>query len=237
MKKILITGCAHCGTSILKSIIGHCENVYEYPYEIDKINSTMLQTANERNKDAVLIKYPRLMKIVSLNNINKLKQINNTSYKEYIIIIIIRNPYYVLSSLNKRYNYEKKFIDQNWKELQNIMSIFKYFRNNKNDNIHCIKYEELFENNYANLKVILDKICLEYTNKIFDNNRYINVITEDNINNIKIQPQNTEHTMYRTWQINQKFENMNSIDKIDLLDSQYEDIYNSELVKELNYKI
>ena len=37
MVNILIHGFPHCGTSILKSIIGHIDQIYEYPYAIDII--------------------------------------------------------------------------------------------------------------------------------------------------------------------------------------------------------
>ena len=38
VKKILISGFSHCGTTILRSIIGHIENVYEIIEERDYIS-------------------------------------------------------------------------------------------------------------------------------------------------------------------------------------------------------
>ena len=51
MRKIIIIGFPHCGTSILKSLIGHIDTVEEIVSETDKIEK-------ESEKEFVLCKWP-----------------------------------------------------------------------------------------------------------------------------------------------------------------------------------
>ena len=87
-QKILICGFPHCGTSILKSIIGHIEDVEEI------YNETTVITKNSAKK-FILGKFPFA-----------LDSFFDEKYKDYIKIFIIRNPLFVFSSLNKRFNYK-----------------------------------------------------------------------------------------------------------------------------------
>ena len=96
-KKIIIFGFPHSGTTILRNIISHIENVYEIVDEVSLINDKIDYT----NYKFVLCKYPYLI------NENELL----TTYYDYIKIFIIRNPLYVFSSLNKRF--ENKPLDNN----------------------------------------------------------------------------------------------------------------------------
>ena len=86
MKKILICGFPHCGTTILKSIIGHCEDVLEIVDETMKINN------KSSDKPFIICKWPFAKDVFF-----------NKPYEDYIKIFIIRNPLYVFSSLNKRF--------------------------------------------------------------------------------------------------------------------------------------
>ena len=95
------------------------------------------------------------------------------------------------------------------------VKLFINYRNNVDKNVYTIKYEDLFENNYQELRNILDSIGIKYTDDIFDNTQYTNVIVSGvTIENVK--PQNTQHEEYRTWQINQQFISNNCASKIDL---------------------
>ena len=82
MKKILITGYSHSGTTILISIIGHIDNVHEIIDETDIVTQNHLTDAKNNNKDIVLIKRPILTK----------KDILHELYKDYIKIFIMRDP-------------------------------------------------------------------------------------------------------------------------------------------------
>lgn len=200
MSKILIFGFPHCGTSILKSIIGHIDDVDEIIQETDIITKSIT------NK-YILCKSPYT-----------LDKFFTDKYNDYIKIFIIRNPLYVFSSLNKRFNYkipERVSIN---KYIESIKR-FCYYKNNPSTNLYTITYEDMFDNNYQHLKKILNNIGFKYTDKIFDNTKYENKI----IPNTKLldeKPKNIEHAEYRTWQINQSFVSNNDSSKLDISDKQ-----------------
>lgn len=206
-QKILIHGFPHCGTSILKSIIGHIEEVEEIFNETNIINQPS-------NKKFILCKWP----FTQDNFFGK-------KYKDYIKIFIIRNPLFVFSSLNKRFNYLIPN-DHNFDQYTKTLDKFIKYKNNPEKNIYTIKYEDLFENNYDKFKKILNDIGFQYDDKIFDNSKYTNVII-DNVKLVDIKPSNNNHGEYRTWQINKPFISNNNISKIDLIDFQRNEIINN----------
>ena len=212
-KKILIFGFPHCGTSILKSIIGHIEDVEEIYNETDVINK-------KSDKKFILGKSP-----------HTLDKYFDLKYKDYIKIFIMRNPLFVFSSLNKRFNYsipDKHNIDS----YINTLTKFIKYKTNPEKNIYTIKYEDLFENNYDKLKIILNDIGFQYDESIFDNCKYTNVI----ISNVKLldkKPKNTDHAHYRTWQINKPFISNNDISKLDLNENQIKKIVNNLYILQL----
>ena len=206
MKKIIIFGFPHCGTSILKSIIGHIDDVDEIINETKIINK-------KTNKKYILCKYPFLK-----------KEFLTKQYEDYIKIFIIRNPLYVFSSLNERFEYNipnNHSIDIYIKTLDK----FIHYQNNPINNLYTIKYEDLFIDNYKNIKNILDKIGLIYDDSIFDNSKYINKIVD--------KPINTKHIKKRTDQINKPFINNNNKNKINLLQEQLNIINNNKKIKKL----
>ena len=209
-KKIIIFGFPHTGTTILRSIIGHIENVYEIVDEVSKIDDNI----DYINYNFVLCKWPYLI------NENTLL----TEYSDYIKIFIIRNPLYVFSSLNKRFENTIPDINHTINKYIDTIKQFNYFKNTKSiDNLFLIKYEDIFENNYKNIKYIFDEIGFNYNDDIFDNSKYINKVQHGN--NLTIPPKtppNVNHTKYRLFQINQNFENTNDNNKIDLTNEQYQ---------------
>jgi len=211
IQKILIFGFPHCGTSILKSIIGHIEQVHEIIKETDKINI-------KTDKKYILCKTPYTR-----------KKFFEQEYNDYIKIFILRNPIYVYSSLNNRYNYNiRKDLGLGNYFLQTLQ-IFDNKRRNPQKNVYTILYEELFENNYEKLKSILNNIGLKYNDNIFDNTQYDNFIVGKTIPKNKPVVQN--HDLYRTYQINEPFKNMNYPDKINLTYKQNTFICSNQLIK------
>lgn len=212
---ILICGFPHCGTSILKSIIGHIEDVEEIIIETDYISADILN--NSKHK-FVLAKTPYFK-----------DDILTKKYDDYIKIIIARNPCYVYSSLNKRYNYNipvKLGLGNLYlKSLEKI----DYLINEKRENLYTIFYEDLFNNNYEKLRDILDRVGLKYTDDIFNNNLYENFSNGPKVIP-KVHPLRTDHDNFRTWQINQPFENMNNPAKIDLTEKQKKFIVSNPLI-------
>lgn len=212
-KKIIIFGFPHSGTTILRCIISHIENVYEIIDETNKIDDN---NSEYTKYNFVLCKWPYLI------NENELL----TNYSDYIKIFIIRNPLYIFSSLNKRFD-NSLIIDKNFEyehSINKYIDTIKEFNNFKNKNINklfLIKYEDIFEENYKNIKYIFDKIGFIYSDSIFDNSKYNNKVQYgDNLKIPSETPLNTCHTEYRLFQINQPFKNNNDKNKIYLTKDQ-----------------
>ena len=213
-KKILICGYSHCGTTILKSIIGHIEEVEEIIDECDNINQST-------NKKYILCKCPQAQ-----------SKFFDTEYKDYIKIFIIRNPLFVFSSINKRYAHYRLSDLHSIQKYIDIVKMFIKYKNNPEKNIYTIKYEDLFPNNYKELKKILNDIGFRYDDSIFDNSKYTNM-SHSNVKIVDDKPSNRQHELYRTWQINQPFISNNHKSKIDLSDSQKEILINNSYILQL----
>ncbi len=212
-QKIIIFGFPHCGTSILKSILGHLDDIEEIQQECSFINQTS-------DKPFILCKSPLAR-----------DHYFGEKYKEYIKIFIIRNPLFVFSSLNKRFNYNIPD-DHSFDLYTNIIKKFIKYKNSNLKNIYTIRYEDFFPNNYNSIKKILRDIGINYKDYIFDNSQYKNVIVPNTeLRNKK--PENSEHKYYRTWQINQEFVSNNDISKLDLNDIQIEQITNNSDVLQI----
>lgn len=152
-----------------------------------------------------------------------------SKYDCYIKIFIIRNPLYVYSSLNKRFK-NTKFDNEH--SIDNYIKCIEKFRNiryNDINNLYFIKYEDLFYNNYENLKNIFNKIGFTYTDIIFDNEKYNNKVQNGKDFEVpKIIPDPTNHTLYRLYQINKQFINNNENSKIYLTKEQINIIQSNE---------
>lgn len=223
IQKIIIFGFSHCGTTILKSIIGHIESVYEIIEErFDVIDNKLYNfISNNKNIKFIVQKSPIFREIFL-----------SKEYNDYIKIFIIRNPLYVYSSLNRRTNNnitKAHDIDK----FMKIIEKYDYYLNNPIDNLYTIKYEDLFENNYKKFKDILNKIGLEYTDKIFNNHYYENKCSNKLYSNIEDRPCETDNDLFRLWQINQEFKNLNIKTKINLNSEYLDKIINNKYVLNL----
>ena len=89
-----------------------------------------------------------------------------------------------------------------------MAELYIYFKNNPIENVHLIQYEDMFDDNYKNLKEMLNKIGFKYENNIFNNAKFKNQARE-NYPLKDYKPSNQQHMGYRTWQINQPFVNNN----------------------------
>ena len=129
-KKIIIFGFPHCGTTILKSILGHINDIEEilgessYCFGPNGIKTT--------TKKYVVCKTPYVYPLDSMDK-----------YKDYIMIFIIRNPLFVFSSLNKRFKYN---IPPKCNYDKYIYTIKKFINcsTNTRKNVYTIRYEDLF---------------------------------------------------------------------------------------------
>lgn len=160
VQNILICDFPHCGTSILKSIIGHIDNVYE---EIEECEQPR-QIKDPKYK-FTLCKMPYTY-----------KKYFTSQFDGFIKIMIIRNPIYVFSSINRRHSNLSKTTNHTLQDYLDTIRMFREKRKSNDDKVYCIKYEELFENNHERLKNILKDIGLIFDDKIFDNKLYENKI-------------------------------------------------------------
>ena len=198
-QKILICGFMHCGTSILKSVIGHIDCVEE-------IHGENVISHVKTDKKFILTKWPWIY-----DSFFK----KDSIFKDVIKIFIVRNPVYVFSSMNKRFNYNYKFTPISIKTYSNIVKKFSELMDKKEDKIYTIRYEDLFKNNYESLKKILNDIGFEYDDSIFDNSKYKNYLFKGLES--KEEPNHYYNTpKLRAWQINQPFKSNNHISKINL---------------------
>ena len=85
---------------------------------------------------------------------------------------------------------------------------------------------------YEEFKKILNDIGFQYDYSIFDNSKYTNVML-NGVNLVDKKPENTNHEVYRTWQINKPFISNNDNSKIDLNEVQIENIVNNQYVLQI----
>ena len=230
-KKILVTGFPHTGTTILRAKIGECYSVFDQPREFGDPPNYNPNSEYEW----YVWKHP-FIHTQFRNSGFKIKP--NTHFSDTIIIPIIRNPWYVFTSLKKRGEQTGDFdISDNshghslayyFNAAEVILDAFK----NNYDGVYPIRYEDMFENNYQKLKEIFDKIGLKYDSDIFSNKSKIYKHNESQF--IENYSQNGKYdNEYRAWQINQKFQNMNN--EVDIPNDISEKLANHSAIKELGY--
>lgn len=217
-KKLLITGFPHCGTSILKTKLGECSNVYEQINESIQPQPDDLNKFNQSDKEVFIWKDPI---------------VRNRGEWNHSSIIIIRNPYYVFTSQIKR---GLDPFTSNLHTYKDYLNTANIFLNSTKENVHCIKYEDLFDDSNSKIKSIMDKVGLKYEDDIFETrtkNYSIN-------NKLKGEPipinqpnQRAKDGRYRYWQINQEFKNFNK--EIDIPKKLEEILRNSQIVSKLGY--
>lgn len=218
MNKIIIFGFPHCGTSILKSIIGHCEEVKEIYHEVKFIPDIMVSKGHKYT----LCKWPFVIPF------------KQHMYHDYAKIMIIRNPVYVFSSLNRRFDYkipDNHSFDKFLEAIRVYDSIVS-----KNYDTYKIIYKDLFEDDYAEVKNILNNLGIKHNDSIFRQKLFKNRIVRQNnqyleYKDIKNVPDPKNHEEYRTFQINQEFKNFNEKAHIELTKNQIKKIKESEIIQ------
>jgi hypothetical protein len=100
------------------------------------------------------------------------------------------------------------------------------------DDVFLIRYEELFEDNFKNIRNIFDKIGLQYTDDIFKNELYNNKYVTG-LEKPKEQVSNQQHELYRTYQINQPIVNKNDDSKLCLTPEEMSILKNNPIIRQL----
>ena len=88
----------------------------------------------------------------------------------------------------------------------------------------------MFENNFYNLKKILNSIGFLYDDTIFDNTLYTNISNKSGNEIPQEKPDEKKHGHFRKWQINQPISNMNDPQKIVLTEKQRQQILSSQSI-------
>lgn len=206
LRKIIVFGHPHCGTTILKSIIGHCENAKDFPQEKMSIRDDQLYKSHR----FTVIKFPYMVR--------------PWDYKDYVKIIILRNPLYVYSSLNKRFNFRPALHHQ----VPDYLNALRYFDSVVlgSTNKYRITYEDLFPDNHKKLKRVFDLIGLQYNDQTFDNSKFHNRCIGG------CTREDRKHSEFREAQINKPFMNLNDPSKVCITQTQ-KDLFisNHRLIK------
>ena len=229
-KRILVTGFPHCGTTILKSKLGECSNVFEQINESEWPEDHRFQEYLNSDKEFYLWKDPIIRHDIFRFGFSR-KPV--TPLHNDVVIAIIRNPYYVFTSQIKRGL--NPFNEQYHTYIDYIRTaeIFLDAQKNKYPNVYCIRYEDMFDNNYLNLRTIMDDIGLVYNDDIFTNRTHVYKVNEQ----YPLLDHQPDHgtAEYRIWQINKDFENFNQKTKIEIPENLEKIFKQSKQVTELGY--
>jgi hypothetical protein len=238
-KKILITGYPHTGTSILKSKLGECTNLHECIDESDYVHPRIVNDSGD-NK-FILIKSPVLPLEIRKHKLKFNVYSEQSRYYGYSIILTNRNPWNLFTSIIKR-GYDPlsgctNHLDSKYyhtiDEYLIMCEIFLDALKNNYPNVYAIKYEDFFQNDGASIKNIMNSIGLEYSDNIF-HTKTKDYKIDSRVNVPQEKPTDvTFNELYRTWQINQPFQNMNGV--VDIPDELSDILENSPIIKELGY--
>jgi hypothetical protein len=154
-------------------------------------------------------------------------------YTDYHKVFIIRHPFWVFSGLNRRMRIgkrEKPYVHSipNYKNTLNrwIETSFS-----GRSDISTIRYEDLFPNNFQNLRLLFEYTIGEFDDSILQHEGRGDRSSTEIDEVPKDRPSENRITKFRTYQINQKVENMNLPEKLQLHSWQrdqfmfYDDIY------------
>jgi len=184
--KLIIYSHPHAGSTILRSMIGKCDNVHE----IIKERSYIPQKIEHKTK-ITLAKWPLYS--------------NKTQRNDHSKIILVRDPQYAIYSLLERFQNE---LPNNHKCMLNPRYWEWFFKQVltaiTEENQYAIRYRDIFDR--GKLKGLCDYFGIQYSDEIYD--QYPRHITDKEIPSE--EPERTDHLNFRKFQINQKIENKNS---------------------------
>jgi len=228
MKRILVTGYPHSGTTIVRKIIGNHPQMLDIQKETRTIDPADVRKAKQLSKVGVVIKEPFLLRLGK--NVRQIKE----KYKGYKVIMMMRDPTDIVCSMNMRFNNDIP-TNHNFEQWQRYAEIYL---DSISDFAFKLRYEEMFENDYAKLKELFVWLGLEWSDSVIDVNEDRKTQHNRGImprENKDVPPRNHSDN-FRTWQINQKIVPMinKNLDKLD--EKNKSKIKSCELVRKLGYK-
>jgi len=269
INKILIIGFPHSGTTVLRAKMGDCQNSIELTNETDYVDAVLATNIPDQTIIAKTTNVPNNKAIKNAFEPDGLAPESLHLYHDYHIVSIIKNPYEVFGSLSRRFGgqYLNSF-DSNDKEMKmrvnqagfcqehcaiHSLSTFEKFaqfwlkyRDGSEPRYHCIKYEEIFDNNFSCLKNLFSKIGLTYDKNIFQERQGDYCLQEIPISKAKdiekfykernAKPPDSDNSVHRAWQIYQSFKPMTKPESYkDISQELLERIKSSQVIKELGY--
>lgn len=206
---ILVFGHPHCGTTILRTIIGRCDGVVEITTETPIVPAKTLG-------EIAVTKWPYCEDRI----------LNGNAWKNYKKVMILRNPLYTFSSLNRRFGRNKNS-SHDYFAFRRAAEVF----HQKKDGLITIRYEDIFTDGYSKLRSLLDELGLSYTDRVLLPNG-------NGRNNFggpvpRHKPKMREHSAYRTWQVNQPLIYADDVEKLSLFPEQIRRIREDTLICEL----
>lgn len=216
-KTVFIFGHHHCGTTILRTILGHIEGAKTFLFEADPIE------------------YPNFEKDAALR-VFKNPEVKETyfsdTYQNIIRIFLVRDPVQVLSSINRRYQNDPPRARRTVRSYLRMAHIFVRTKKNPPKTLHHIRYEDMFVDGYKAIRDVLDKHSIKHDDNIFQNHLYKNLSHEgQSVEEVpKNKPEDTNHQQLRLYQVNQPFQNNNNPLKVCLQACQAEALKEDENV-------
>lgn len=186
--KILVTGFNHSGTSILRKIIGNHKDIADIWLEVSK-------------NHILYNKYPEKFVVMKAPNLNRFILAACRNLKNIKVIAIVRDPRDCFVSLEQRYGGRYPFatLKSEWIEcVKNSLEVSAWPHG------YLVRYEDLFKNNYEEIKKIFEFIGLNYYEEIVTKNTerqapiWGNAVPEK-------EPPRTEQPLFRSYQIHQPF--------------------------------
>ena len=211
LERILVTGFPHTGTTVMRKIIGRSDGVVDEERELMAVNPSNYEIEKNDDVRAIVHKWPFAFDL-------------NLNYEEdQKIVFIIRNPYYVFSSLNNRMGYglRKKHLIDDYAKVSDL-----FVTELPNKNIFKVRYEDLFDNDYEKIREMFKFLGLNYSSDVIEFK-----------SKHEEKPDEVDHIRFRNWQIRQKFQCMNDPKRINLLPEQIKKISEIETVPELGYSL
>lgn len=170
---IFIVGHSHTGTSILRSVIGHAREVFDIDREknVEEVIRDALELERQNIDEKFVVGKRPLWRYFEEFYNRKFQSSNLHA------IFVIRNPYFVFSSLIKRLGNPKHF-HEGIRSFENFEKYAKIFHKRKflkpHPRIHCIRYEDFFKNDHEEIKKVLDNIGIPWDDDVFDNTNHVN---------------------------------------------------------------
>lgn len=186
---IQVYGFPHCGTSIVRKIVGNHSKVLDIPRETAAPRARhRLREASRNGMIGVVAKTVERGRI----DLNRLDGADR-------VLLVIRNPEDVVSSLLLRApSGDPEAVFESWLLYASDYLIFE------NPRVKRLRYEDLFDSDWATLREVFAFLGLEWDPLVVEGNSqrrvpiHFSTVPE-------VEPDRRDHEAFRSWQINQDF--------------------------------